>query len=261
MALRILGDGARAAAEHHRGVRRLLLIDVGLATPRITSRWSGTQALTLAASPYRSTDDLVADVQLAAIDVLLGSDGPRPTGDASEGLADPRDLASWTAARTAVRAGLEDTVHRVVGDVVTVLGVARELEGDVRAATSLALLNTLTDVRDQSVALVHPGFVSEVGAARLPHLARYLRAARQRLSKAAENPNRDAELAWRVHELQDAYDAAAAVPAPPDPARSARLGEIRWMLEELRVSFFAQQLGTPTPVSEKRIRTALAGLA
>ncbi len=263
VALRVLGDGARAAAEHHRGVRRLLLLDVGLATPRITSRWSGTQSLTLAASPYRSTDDLVADIQLAAIDVLISGDVRLPAKGAPGAVEDPRDLASWTAARTAVRAGLEDTVHHVVGDVVTVLGVARELDGDVRAATSLALLNTLTDIRDLSSALVHAGFVSEVGAARLPHLARYLRAARQRLAKAAENPNRDAELAWRVRELQDAYDVArsAAAAAAPDAMRSARLGEIRWMLEELRVSFFAQQLGTPTPVSEKRVRAALGALA
>ena len=82
-----------------------------------------------------------------------------------------------------------------------------------------------------------------------------------RLAKAAENPQRDEGLAWQVHELQAAYDdaLAAARSGAADPARDARLAEVRWMLEELRVSLFAQTLGTPQPVSPKRIRAALAG--
>jgi ATP-dependent helicase HrpA len=116
-------------------------------------------------------------------------------------------------------------------------------------------------VRSQLAALVQPGFVSEAGAARLPHLLRYVRAAQHRLTKAAESPQRDEGLAWQVHELQQAYDdaLAAARAGAADARRDARLAEVRWMLEELRVSLFAQQLGTPQPVSPKRIRTALAG--
>jgi ATP-dependent helicase HrpA len=250
VALRVLGDAGRAAAGHRRGLRRLLLLDSGLATARVTTRWSGNQVLALAASPYRSTEALVTDIQLAAIDALLAGAGV------------VRDLAAWTAARALVRGRLEDTVHQVVGDVVAVLAAARELDSQVRGATSLALLGTLTDIRAQAAGLVHDGFVSEVGAARLPHLTRYLRAAGLRLAKAAENSNRDAELAWRVRELQDSYEAAqAAQRRTPDAVQDAALTEVRWMLEELRVSFFAQQLGTPGPVSEKRIRTALDALS
>ena len=111
-------------------------------------------------------------------------------------------------------------------------------------------------------ALVHDGFVAETGAARLPHLTRYLRAAQHRLAKAADNPNRDAELAWKVHDLENLlHPARARVAAgPPDPTKAAALTDVRWMLEELRVSLFAQQLGTPSPVSEKRVRAALAAI-
>ncbi|SFK46901.1 ATP-dependent RNA helicase HrpA [Cellulomonas sp. KH9] len=256
VALRVLADGAAAQVAARRGLRRLLLLDVGLATPRVTSRWSGTQALALAASPYPSTDALVADVQLASIDRLVA----RHLGGRT--ARDVRDAEAYAALRAAVRDGLEDDVHRVVGDLVTVLTAWRELDAEVRGANSLALLATAQDVREQSARLVHDGFVSEVGAERLPQLVRYLRAARHRLSKAAENPTRDADLAWQVHDVEELYTAARerARTAAPDPARDATLDDVRWLLEELRVSLFAQQLGTPVPVSPTRIRKALAAL-
>ncbi|GIG41565.1 ATP-dependent RNA helicase HrpA [Cellulomonas phragmiteti] len=256
VALRVLADATAAEAAARRGLRRLLLLDVGLTPGRVTSRWTGTQALALAASPYPSTDALVADVQLASIDRLvtrhLGGRSPREV----------RDAAAYADLRQAVRAGLEDDVHRVVGDLVAVLGAWRELDADVRASGSLALLATAQDVREQAAALVHDGFVSRVGADRLPQLVRYLRAARHRLAKAADNPTRDADLAWQVHDVEELLTTARerAAAASRDPARDAALDDVRWLVEELRVSLFAQQLGTPVPVSPTRIRKALAAL-
>ena len=259
VALRVMADPATQVVEHRRGLRRLLLRETGLATPRVTTRWSGQQALTLAASPYPSTDALVADVQLAAVDHLLAEHlAGRPATEV-------RTADAYATLRAAVREQIEDTVHRIVTDLVAVLGAARELDAEVRGSSSLALLATLQDVREQAARLVHVGFVAEVGAARLPHLARYLRAARHRLSKAAGNPDRDASLAWTVAELTREHatavsraEATAAHAQAVDPDRRAALEAVRWMIEELRVSLFAQQLGTDGPVSEKRIRKALA---
>ena len=214
---------------------------MGLATGRITSRWTGTQALTLAASPYPSTEALVRDVQLAAIESLL-------TAPATS----IRTLDAYTALRAAVRDRLEDTAFGIVTDLVAVLTAWRELDAEIRDRSSLALLATAQDLRSQAARLVHDGFVSETGADRLPHLARYLRAARHRLVKAADNPQRDADLAWQVHESRRSTTTPS--PPPHDPEVAA----VRWMLEELRVSLFAQQLGTPGPVSTTRIRKALA---
>ncbi|GEK22982.1 ATP-dependent RNA helicase HrpA [Cellulomonas xylanilytica] len=241
VAVRALADESTVAEASRRGLRRLLLLDVGLATGRVTSRWTGTQALTLAASPYPSTEALVRDVQLAAIESLIASP---PTSI--------RTLDAYTALRAAVRDRLEDTVFAVVTDLVAVLTAWRELDAEVRDRSSLALLATAQDVRAQAARLVHDGFVGETGADRLPHLARYLRAARHRLVKAADNPQRDADLAWQVQDVETLYDEVAAA-QPHDPEVAA----VRWMLEELRVSLFAQQLGTPVPVSTTRIRKAL----
>jgi len=238
VAIRSLADESARPATAHKGLRRLLLLDVGLATPRITSRWTGTQALSLASSPYRSTEAMVADVQLAAIDRLIGD------------TREVRDATTYAALRSTVRSGLEDTVHAIVRDLVSVLTAERELDAEIRARSSLALLATAQDIRSQVQRLVHDGFVSEVGADRLPHLARYLKAARHRLVKAADNPQRDADLAWQVQDVEAAYDDAV--------ERGRPVRDVRWQLEELRVSLFAQQLGTPAPVSTARIKKALA---
>ncbi|MFJ1512400.1 ATP-dependent RNA helicase HrpA [Cellulosimicrobium funkei] len=258
VALRVLADATAQAREHARGVRRLLLAETALQTGRITSRWNGTQSLTLAAGPYRNTDALVADLQLAAV-IALTSGGSGPHG-AQPDAATIRDAEAYAAARTFVRAHLEEHVHQVVGHVVAALTASRNLDAEIRASNSLALLNTLTDLRDQAAGLIHDGFVSQTPPRRLPHLTRYLRAASYRLEKAQSNPHRDAELAWRVHDVEDAYQRARAASAqgPADPVRAADLAEVRWLIEELRVSLFAQQLGTDGPVSEKRIRKLLA---
>ncbi|GIG34874.1 ATP-dependent RNA helicase HrpA [Cellulomonas pakistanensis] len=253
----VLADAGEQAVQHRRGLSRLLVRDVGLAAGRVTSRWTGTQALTLAASPYPSTEALVADVQLAAVDRLLTEHlAGRPATAV-------RSADAYAAARGFVRDRLEDAVHRVVQDLVAVLATARELDGAVRDTRSLALLGTVRDVREQGERLVHDGFVSETGAERLPHLARYLRAAAHRLDKAAGNLARDEQLAWQVRDLEQllGQTCARVTSRTPVPADLAALDEVRWLLEELRVSLFAQQLGTPVPVSEKRIRKALSALA
>ncbi|MEV0893014.1 ATP-dependent RNA helicase HrpA [Promicromonospora sp. NPDC050262] len=262
VALRILADENAQASAHAAGVRRLLVSKAALGTGRITSRWTGTQSLTLAASPYPSTEALVADLQLAAV-VSLTSPADEARYDTPTGVPDAasvRSAAQYADALAFVRRHLEDEVHRVVGHVVAALSASRTLEAEVRASGSLALLNALQDIREHRASLIHDGFVSATPPRRLPHLARYLRADSHRLTKATENPARDSDLAWRIGDVTSAYEKAQATYAAgaPDAARAAELAEVRWMLEELRVSLFAQQLGTDGPVSEKRIRKVLA---
>ncbi|GAB2468408.1 ATP-dependent RNA helicase HrpA [Xylanimonas ulmi] len=261
VALRILADATAQPGAHARGVRRLLLAENRLAPARVTSRWTGRQALTLAASPYRTTDLLADDLQLAAVIALTSGDvALGPGTPAGVDAVQIRDSETYSTATAHVRQHLEDETYRVAGHVVAALAAWRTLEGEVRATSSLALLNTLQDIRDHAATLVHNGFVSATPPRRLPHLVRYLRAASHRLEKAQANPHRDAELAWRAHDVEEAYAKARATYAagPADPIRAAELAEARWQIEELRVSLFAQQLGTDGTVSEKRIRKTLA---
>ena len=225
------------AEAHARGVRRLLLTELALPVKRVTTRWTGAEALALGASPYASTDALVADLQLAAVTALTPEAATIRTADA------------YAAARARVRDGLEAEVHRLAQLAITALATARELDAEIRAATSLALLATVSEVRNQSTSLVGAGFIATIPPSQLRHVPRYLNALRRRLVAAAENPSRDASLAWQVREVEDEWAASGS----PD--------DVRWMIEELRVSLFAQQLGTEGTVSAQRIRKALAAAA
>ncbi|WP_296667050.1 DUF3418 domain-containing protein, partial [Demequina sp.] len=249
-ALRVLADAASRDAAHARGIRRLLLIELELPVKRVTTRWSPVESLAMAASPYRTTEALVDDLQLAAVTAL--------TPDA----AAVRTRAQYEAARTRVRDDLEDRVLGVARQAAAALAAARELDGAIRTNTSLALLATLQDLREQAAGLVGDGFIARTPVDTLPHLARYLAAAVQRLEKARAEPARDAQLAWQVNQAVEAYETVAAAHAKGrvDPATAAGLERVRWMIEELRVSLFAQRLGTDGPVSEQRIRKALAAI-
>lgn len=251
-ALRIAADARVRDALHADGVRRLLLTECGLATKRVTSRWSGTQSLALAASGYRNTDSLVTDLQLSAIRSLTPSGGDTDAGAV-------RDAERYGALRDTVRGKLEDEVLRLAVIAVSVAEQARALDTDIRSTTSMALLATLAEARALATDLAGDGFLSRTPPERLRHVPRYLKAARHRIEKAQSEPARDAELAWRVRELVSELDRerAAVGASGPDLEATTRLERARWMIEEFRVSLFAQQLGTDEPVSEKRIRAVL----
>jgi ATP-dependent helicase HrpA len=221
---------------HARGVRRLLLTELALPVKRVTTRWTGAEALALGASPYPSTDAVVADLQLAAVTALT----PEAAGI--------RDSGAYASARTRVREGLEEEVHRLALLAVTALSALRDLDAEIRAATSLALLSTVAEVRSQANSLVGDGFIAATPPPQLRHLPRYLAALSKRLEAASGNPSRDAALAWQVREVEDEWVAAGSPQA------------VRWMIEELRVSLFAQTLGTDGTVSAQRIRKALGAI-
>jgi ATP-dependent helicase HrpA len=167
------------------------------------------------------------------------------------------DRAAFAELLSVVRARIEPEVTRVVTLVARVLAARADVDRRLRGTTSLVLLPALTDVRTQVANLVNPGFVAATGVSRLPDVVRYLRAAAVRLDALPERPERDRQLMWRVELVQQSYDEALAA-LPRGRAPSPELAGVQWMIEELRVSFFAQQLGTAYPISEKRIQRVLA---
>ena len=242
--LRIMAHERDQAAQGP-AVIQLILGQVALAAPRITSRWTGTAALTLAASPYKNTEALVADLQLAAVQALV------------PGAQEIRTRAAYDRAVTHCRAHIEDEIYRIVGDVVAVLTAYRTLDVAIRAANSIALLATLADIRKVMDSLVYPGFIGATPPAQLRHLTRYLRAQTHRLEKAQDNVHRDNELTWKISGVVEKYTRALES-AGRDLAGKADLDAVRWMIEELRVSLYAVQLGTNGSVSEKRILKAIS---
>jgi ATP-dependent helicase HrpA len=138
-----------------------------------------------------------------------------------------------------------------------VLTQSRDVENRVSGSTTPALLPSLVDVRSQLSGLVYPGFVAATGRARLGDVQRYLRAIERRLDALVNRPDRDRSLMSQVHVVVQEYDHWRAS-LPPARRDDPVVRDVRWMIEELRVSLFAQTVGTPAPVSEKRIRRAMA---
>ena len=248
VAVRLLDTPAEQQRAMRLGTRRLLLLDLPSPVTQVAGRLSTQSKLVLSSNPYGGVAALLADCVACAVDKLV-ADAGGPAWDAE----------SYAKLRDRVRADLHDATADVVAKVERVLAAWQRVEATLSSTTSLPLLPALTDIRQQVAALVHAGFVGEVGWARLPDLVRYLRAVERRQEKLPHNVNRDRELMLSVHELTTEYaDAVAALPA--DRRDAAEVLNIRWMLEELRVSYFAQTVGTAYPVSDKRIRRALAAL-
>jgi ATP-dependent helicase HrpA len=126
-----------------------------------------------------------------------------------------------------------------------------------KLAASRAFATACSDVEQQLVRIFPKRFVEQTPAAQLAHYPRYLKAIAARLDKLKSDPGRDKALMAELGPLQTAYArAVAARKGVPD----ARLEEFRWLLEELRVSLFAQELRTPMPVSVKRLQKVWASL-
>ena len=253
--VRVMASAAEADREHRAGLARLLLARVALATNRVTTRWTGREALMLAASPYPDTTALVADAQLASALSLV---------DELSTPADVRDPEAFETLVAAARDAHEDRVYQILSHVVRALEASAEADAAVRSHPQASLTETTRDVARHGRTLLYEGFVSATPASALPHLGRYLRAGAVRIERAASSPGalgRDLEDMDRIHEAE--ADIAATREAlerrPYDARAAAALTQARWMAEELRVSMFAQTLGTPNKVSMKRLRGVLAG--
>ena len=184
--LRILPDAAAQLGAHGAGVTALALARTALPTARVTSRWSAQESLILAASPYRTTEALVEDVQAAAARIVAERWAASASGCA---LAEVRSREVFQALVGVMRDELEDEVYRVARYAAAALKAAREVERVVGEHTSLTLLSTLQEVREHAAALVPEGFITATPPEHLAHLERYLRALVMRVEKAASSPS------------------------------------------------------------------------
>jgi ATP-dependent helicase HrpA len=227
------------------GTRRLLLLQLPPPVKAVHARLTNAAKLVLTRAPHGSVLALLTDCTACAVDALLADHGG-PAWD-EEGFA---------KLRAAVGVALEPAVVDIVGEVVDVLAAWHDVES---ALGALRFDAPLDDVRAQLSGLVSPGFVTVTGRRRLPDLVRYLRAVERRLEKLPADPGRDAALAARVEQVLQEYEQLLQRVRPGAADEDVR--EIRWMIEELRVSLFAQQLGTRYPVSEQRILRAIDAAA
>ena len=242
--VRVFPTAAERDAAHARGVRRLLLLDTPSPARQVQRDLPNAAKLTLSRNPHGSVAALVEDCVTAAADALIHAAG----GPAW-------DERGYTRLRTLFAKRLASTTLQVLDAVRGVLtvwhGVQNEL-GDLRVVPP--------DLTAQLAELVGPGFATRDGATRLADVARYLEAVQRRIEKLRVDPARDAEWTAEVRVVADEYAQLLAA-LPPGAEPPPGLVEIRWMVEELRVSLYAHPMRTRYPVSVRRIQQAIDALS
>ncbi|HET6153207.1 MAG TPA: ATP-dependent RNA helicase HrpA [Marmoricola sp.] len=237
--LQVFASVEEQEAQHLRGVRRLLALtvparDLGAGLDNATK-------LTLAGSAYANVKELLADCVLAAL------------GDLTEPV---RDEAAFEALRSRAVAQVDDQALLVRDQVVRVLAESRDVDRLLAGRVDLAVLPSMNDMRQHLGRLLEPGFISGAGVVQLRELPRYLAALAERQRRLAEDPRRDLDTMSRVAEFQSGWEQRmAALPLGRPPG--AGLIRLKWLIEEYRVSLWAQQLRTREPVSDTRLRAAL----
>jgi ATP-dependent helicase HrpA len=245
VAIRLQSTPEDQARAMRAGVRRMILLAIPAPTAYVQQHLTAAEKLSLATSPYPSTAALFADCMAACIDDVLGDD-------------DIFTRTQFEAARDRISATIVDSMFSTVAQVSAILLAARAAEKLISKTSSMALLGPLADAREQLGNLVYPGFVAATGTTQLRRLPVYLAALDHRIERLAENLGRDRAWLTEVQQATERYVSAGGdLPLQPDAPEHLR--HARWMLEELRVSLFAQHLPTAEPVSLQRITKVLGG--
>ncbi|GAA5156850.1 ATP-dependent RNA helicase HrpA [Amycolatopsis dongchuanensis] len=247
VAVRMLDTPVEQRQQMWLGTRKLLRLNLPSPMKFINRNLSNNAKLVLGRNPHGSVAGLLEDCVNCAVDKLMADNG-----------GPSWDEAGFAVLLEKVRGSVNPTVLVVLSEVEQILRAANDVE--TRLADARGPAESLADIRAQLDGLVFPGFVTATGFDRLPNLVRYLRAIERRIDKLANAAAKDVELLRDVQWLQEEYQRAVAA-LPPGVQPGPELVEVRWMLEELRVSYFAQTLGTAHPVSAKRILKALDAAA
>ncbi len=227
------------------GQRRLLLLNVPSPIKYLHANLPNKSKLGLYFNPYGKVLDLIDDCIACGVDKLIEERG---------GLV--WQVEEFEALKEHVRGELGDTVVEIAQQVEAILTMAFNINKKLKGRVDLSMAFALSDIKAQIEGLIYRGFATDCGWKKLPDILRYMKALERRLEKLPIDPNKDRLHMLKIESVTSAYkELLNKIPkGAPVPSEAK---EIRWMIEELRVSFFAQQLGTPYPVSDKRIYNAI----
>ncbi|WP_105877281.1 ATP-dependent RNA helicase HrpA, partial [Haemophilus influenzae] len=228
------------------GLRRLLLLNVPSPIKYLHEKLPNKAKLGLYFTPFGRVLDLIDDCIACAVDKLIANFG---------GFV--WDEAGFEKLRDFVRENLNEVTVDIAQKVEQILTLTYQLNQRLKGKMDFTMAFALSDIKSQLAGLVYQGFVQKSGYDRLPDLQRYLQAIDKRIDKLAQDVNRDRAAMLRVEQVQQAYQQLLAK-LPKSKPISDEIAEIRYMIEELRVSLFAQQLGTKYQISDKRIANIIS---
>ena len=240
LALRVLDSPARAEAATRVGLRRLIGWRLGPTFKQLARDLPNFQRMTLHYVGLGTQEQLREDVLNAILDRAFLAEGPLP-----------RDREAFDALLERGRTRLPAASREVCETADAILAAYHEVR---RALTgeSPVWAEAMADIREQLARLVYPGFLSQTPAEWLPHLPRYLRAITLRLQKLQQAPDRDRQRRGDILRLWEGCQRRLEEDARRE-RHDPELIRFRWLLEELRVSQFAQELKIIAPVSVKRL--------
>ncbi|WP_345827584.1 ATP-dependent RNA helicase HrpA [Erwinia sp. HDF1-3R] len=228
-----------------RGQRRLLLLNIPSPVKYLHEKLPNKAKLGLYFNPYGKVLELIDDCISCGVDRLIAEFGG-PTWQEE----------AFSQLHERVRAGLNDTVVDIASKVEQILTSVFTINKKLKGRVDMTMALALSDIKAQMGGLVYRGFVTQNGWKRLSDTLRYLHAIERRLEKLPVDPHSDRARMLKVEKIQQAW--SSWYNKLPEVRRDdEEVKDVRWMIEELRVSYFAQQLGTPYPVSEKRIQQAM----
>ncbi|MCU8004669.1 ATP-dependent RNA helicase HrpA [Shewanella sp. SM96] len=241
VAIKLFDDEFEALDAHRQGLRRLLLLNIPSPVKHLQQALPNKAKLAMYFNPFGQVQILIDDIIAAAVQQLL-----------DEKALDVRNQTQFEQAKDWVRQELNPTAEQIALKVEQILTLYQSIKKRLKGKISLDIAFAMSDIQSQLDKLVFKGFVESCGWNRLADVARYLKAIEIRVEKLPVDPTRDRLHMQSINKVQEALIAQLAkvprsMPTPP------ALIEARWMIEEYRVSCFAQVLGTAYPISEKRI--------
>jgi len=243
VALRLFDTAETAQAATRGGVTRLIGFELGEALARILRAWPQWSSVGLQLRSAVAPERLQEDLRLAIADRAFVGDDPLP-----------RDREAFAAQVKRARARLPAVAESGLRLTAAIAAEHQALTARI-AALPPSQRMVGADVKAQRDALVYPGFLAATPWAQLSHLPRYLQAMARRLARYPQHPDRDARHAAQLGTWRQRYRERVDAQRRAGRAEPA-LDAFRWLLEELAVSLFAQELRTPAPVSFKRVEKA-----
>jgi ATP-dependent helicase HrpA len=239
-----------AESAHKIGLRQLVVLAIPSPIKYLQEKLPNKAKLGLYFNPFGQIQTLIDDCINAGVDHLIGDFRQRLSSDI-------RNKEEFQACCDFVRQDINELVLDIAKKIEVGLTTAHGINKKMKGNVPLTMIHAHSDIKQHLDSLVFPHFVSAIGVKRLADWQRYIEGIRRRFEKLPIDPIKDKLHQLNIEKIQADYQKKCQQ-ITPGKEMPAELAEIRWLIEELRISFFAQQLGTNVPISSKRIANQLA---
>jgi ATP-dependent helicase HrpA len=250
VAIQLFEQAHLAQRAHLVGVRQLIILAIPSPIKYLQEKLPNKAKLGLYFNPFGQIQALIDDCINAGVDQLIKQ-------FCEQHQSDLRSQDAFKLCCDEVRQDINELVLALTQKIEVGLTNAHSIAKKLKGNVPLNMINAHSDIKQHLDSLVYPNFVSEIGVERINDWQRYIEGIKRRLDKLPIDPIKDKLHQLNIEKVQEEYQRRLSQ-IPVGREIPMALQEVRWLLEELRISFFAQQLGTSMPISVKRIQNQLS---